>query len=367
MMKIGITTFQRAHNFGAQMQMYALYTFLKHKGYDVWILDYHCPPVEDSYLDTNLFRNPRRFLTKRIYPGIELFLKSIKSSIMGYQKIKCQRFSDFLANNFQLTKRFDKAEELPSDFDVLITGSDQLWNYYITKGRRKVYFLDNNGDLDALPKRISYAISAEKKRYPELIADKDYIKKALSGFSWISVREKALAELLNTEMDIPAEVAIDPTLFLTREDCLKVAVKPKEKHYLCVYRVNKTSYLSKLAKKIANERGLKIVNVYAANTAYSKSECQGPREILGYICYADAVLTSSFHGTVFSIINHKDFYSTYDAPSERVQNILSVLGMESRFIGTISDYKAFSCVQFDDNKIRGLVGESQTKLLNAIK
>lgn len=366
-MKIGITTFQRAHNFGAQMQMYALYNFLRQKGYDVWILDYHCPPVENTYTETNLFRNPRRFLSKRIYPGIELFIMSLKSAIMGYQKIKCQRFSGFLTNNFQLTQRFDKAEELPINFDVLITGSDQLWNYYLTKGRRKVYFLDNNGDLNALPKRVSYAISAEKKYYPELIADKEYIEKALSGFTWISVREKALAELLKSNMNIPAEVATDPTLFLTHEDCLKIAVEPKEEHYLCVYRVNRTSYLSRLANKIARERGLKIVNVYAANTAYSKAECQGPKEILGYICYADAVLTSSFHGTVFSIINHKDFYCAYDAPSERVQNILSVLGMENRFIRSFSDYKGFSNVQFDDNKIRSLAQDSQTRLLNAIK
>lgn len=364
-MKIGITTFQRAHNFGAQMQMYALYSFLRQKGYDVWILDYRCSPTEDLYTETNLFRNPRKFLSKRIYSGIKLLIRSLRSSIKGYQKIKCQRFSDFLTNNFQLTKSFDKYKDLPTDFDVLITGSDQLWNYNITNGRQPVYFLDN-GEIAALPKRISYAVSAEKKYYSDLIADKEYVKRALADFSWVSVREKALADLLMANMNIQADVVTDPTLFLTREDCLKIAVKPKKEHYLCVYRVSNTSYLSKLAKIIAKECGLKIVNVTAATVAYSKAECQGPREILGYICYADAVLTSSFHGTVFSIINNIDFYCAYDAPSERIQNILSLLGMEDRFISSINDYQGFTSVQFDDSKIRNLVEDSQNRLLKAI-
>lgn len=364
-MKIGITTFQRAHNFGAQMQMYALYTFLKQKGHDVWILDYHCPPVEDLYTETNLFRNPRKFLSKRICSGVELLYKSLKSYIKGYQKIKCKRFSDFLTCHFQLTQRFDSEKDLPTDFNVLITGSDQLWNYEITKGRRPVYFLDN-GERDALPKRVSYAVSAEKKYYSDLIADKEYIMSVLDSFSWVSVREKALAEMLKTNMNIQADVVTDPTLFLTREDCLRIAVKPKLEHYLCVYRVSNTSYLSKLAKIIAKDRGLKIVNVAAATVAYSKAESQGPREILGYICYADAVLTSSFHGTVFSIINHKDYYCAYDAPSARIQNILSVLGMEDRFICSINDYKGFSNVQFDDSKIEEVVENSKNMLLKAI-
>ena len=79
-MRIGITTFQRAHNFGAQMQMFALYSLLKKLGNDVWILDYHCPSVEDNYNETNLFRNYSKFLSKRIYPGMVLLWKRIEKN-----------------------------------------------------------------------------------------------------------------------------------------------------------------------------------------------------------------------------------------------------------------------------------------------
>lgn len=366
-MKIGITTFHRAHNFGAQMQMYALYNFLKKHGNDVWIFDYHCPPVEDSYMELNLFCHPRRFLTKSIYSCFVLFLKCLRASIMGYQRMKCQRFSDFLTNNFQLTRRFDKAEDLPVDFDVLITGSDQLWSYYITEGRREVYFLDNKSSLAKMPRKVAYAVSVEKSHYKELIEDKDYVRKALNSFHWVSVRERALADMLGNEIGIKADVVLDPSLFLTREDCLKIAIKPQVNHYLCVYRVDHTSYLPKLAKRIAKEKNLKIVYINAALKAYNKSECYGPCEILGYICYADAVLTSSFHGTAFSIINHKDFYSAYDVPTERVQNLLKVLGLQNRFLVKLDDYRGFEEVLYDDVVLNEYVSASQDSLLDSLK
>ena len=94
-MKIGITTFQRAHNFGAQMQMYALYNFLRSHGHDVWILDYHCAPVEDVYIDQKYYRNIRRYLRKNILYGIKLLFGDIRSLVCGYQKKKINRFINF--------------------------------------------------------------------------------------------------------------------------------------------------------------------------------------------------------------------------------------------------------------------------------
>ena len=350
-MKIGIITFQRAHNFGAQMQMYALYNLLKGEGHDIWILDYHNPAVEDVYI--------RRTL------GFKRIIYCIKSIILGYQRKKIRSFLKFICDNFNLTERFDKLEDLSMNFDLLITGSDQLWDYYITGGRKEAYFLDNV-NANHVTKKISYAISAEGKHYELLVQDKEYVKKALSDFSWLSVREKSLSLMLKKEMGIDSDVVCDPTLFLTREECKRIAIRPKETKYLCVYRVNKTSYLTKLAEIISAERGLKIVNVYASLYAKDKSESYGPREILGYICYADAVLTSSFHGTVFSIINHIDFYSAYDTDTSRVQYLLDKLGYSDRFLKCMTDYDSFSPITFDDSKLYSFANFSRIKLIDAI-
>lgn len=365
-MKIGITTFQKAHNFGAQMQMYALYNFLRSKEHDVWILDYHCPPVEDPYVSMTFYKNIRRYLRKNIFYGIKLLFNDIRSLVCGYQKKKINRFINFTLENFQLTKRFDDNHDMPMDFDILITGSDQLWNYQITKGRRQVYFLDNSSEMKLPPARIAYAVSVEKNSFQHLLDDKDYVKKVLRQFSWVSVREKALADILRNQLDIIADTVIDPSLFLSKKDCMKIAIKPKENNFLCVYRVNHTSYLTRLAKSIAKERGLKIVYINAATIALDKAGSYGPREILGFICYADLILTSSFHGTAFSIINKKNFYSAYDGESSRVQNLLNILGLDNRFLSSYNDYSGFENVIYNEEKLCSYTRQSQELLLDAI-
>ena len=188
----------------------------------------------------------------------------------------------------------------------------------------------------------------------------------IGNFYWVSVRENSLEEMLHQQMGISADTVVDPSLFLSREDCLKIAIKPKETNYICVYRVNHTSYLNRLAKKIAKEKGLKVVYVNAATIAMSKADSYGPREILGYICYADVVLTSSFHGTAFSIINKKNFYSAYDGESSCVQGLLHILGLGSRFLSSYCDYHGFKDAAYNEEKMVSYAKHSQELLLNAI-
>jgi hypothetical protein len=366
-MKIGIITFQRAHNFGAQMQMYALYTFLKNQGHDVWILDYHCSAVEDGYAQKNPLKPFRRFVRKNILVGAIDFIKSFNSYVRGYQKKKVESFDSFLYDNFQLTKRFEYPEDMPTDFDVLIIGSDQVWNYKITGGRYEPFFLDNGNDDEALPRRIAYAPSCEKYAFAQLQNDKDYLKHIFSKFHWISVREKALGDFLTETINIKADTVLDPTLLLSREDYLKIAIKPKKEHYLCVYRVSASKKLQKVAKQIAKEKGLEIVEIYASTIAKDKAEAYGPREILGYLCYADVIVTSSFHGTAFSIINRKDFYSVYNKSSVRVANILKSIGLENRMITAEYQYGAFASVTFNEKCIINHLEHSKTLLLTALQ
>lgn len=365
-MKIGITTFQRAHNFGAQMQMFALYDSLRKLGHDVWILDYHCPAVEDNYVRVNPFKPVSKFISKRIYPGIFALVEAIKVSLHDYQSQKIRKFDAFLKKNFQLTNRFSSIEGMPTDFDILITGSDQLWNYSITKGRHPIYFLDNPNIDRSLTTCISYAVSVEANHFKELEQDEDYVRQALSKLAWVSVREKVLEEFLYNKFNIKSETVLDPTLFLTKEQCFLLAERPQENHYLCVYRVSRTDYLDSLAKVMAKELGLSIVTIHSSTMASSQEECYGPREILGFICYSDVVLTSSFHGTALSIINRKNFYSAYNGSSSRVQNILESFGLENRMLTRKEDYRGYSQVNYDEVRIESVIKKSKSLLLNAL-
>ena len=363
-MKIGIITFQRAHNLGAQFQMYALYSFLRLQGHDVAILDYYCPMIEDGYIKE--FPTWKRYVSKNIYAG----LARLCSEIVGhfyYQKKKRMAFECFLNDFFVLTERFDAPNNLPTGFDVLITGSDQVWNYKLTGGRKEPYFLDNNREGRFPSKRIAYAPSIERSQFDSFVSDKEYINGILSKFDWVSVREKSLAELLKSTIDIKADTVIDPTFLLSREDYLKIAIRPQVSNFLCLYRVTQNKNLYKTAKKIAKERGLKIIYAHSSGITTDKAGAYGPREMLGLLCYADVIVTSSFHGTAFSIINRKDFYSVYDVPSVRVQDLLAELHLSERMITATTPYTSFSSITYDEQLIINYINHSKHLLLQSLK
>ena len=364
-MKIGIITFQRAQNFGAQMQMYALRTFLGNQGHDVWILDYHCPNVEDRYL--NVFRPIGKFLNKYYLPDFKLFVKSLNAVSRGFHQQKVHAYNRFLTDFFQLTKRFENKEDMPINFDVLITGSDQVWSYFETKGRKEPFFLDNGSNDGKDPILMSYAASVEMRYYPLLLADKDYVSNALKRFRYVFTREQSLANFISNEIGIPSKAVIDPTLLLNKEDYLKIAIKPKEDHYLLVYRVTPNEYIDDTAKLISEELGLKIVYSHSSYISTDKTGMYGPREMLGYFCYADAIVTSSFHGTAFSIINRKDFYCVYDKPQSRISDLLSALRISSDRVLIGEDaYKGFTKVSYDEDAIKDFKSKSVDLLAEAL-
>ena len=364
-MKIGIITFQRAQNFGAQMQMYALRTFLGNQGHDVWILDYHCPNVEDRYL--NVFRPIGKFLNKYYLPDFKLFVKSINAVLSGYHQQKVHAYNRFLSDFFKLTERFENKEDLPIDFDVLITGSDQVWSYFETKGRKEPYFLDNGSNDGKAPILISYAASVEMKYYFLLLSDKDYVCTALKRFQYVFTREQSLANFISNDIGIPSKAVIDPSLLLNKDDYIKIAIKPKEEHYLLVYRVTPNKYIDDIAKLISEELGLKIVYSHSSYIATDKTGMYGPREMLGFFCYADAIVTSSFHGTAFSIINRKDFYCVYDKPQSRISDLLLALQISSDRVLIGKDaYKGFTKVSYNEDAINAFISKSVDLLVGTL-
>ena len=82
----------------------------------------------------------------------------------------------------------------------------------------------------------------------------------------------------------------------------------------------------------------------------------GPSEFLTYIKNSEFVLTNSFHGTVFSILYKKNFYSIYSRDS-RKDNLLNMLNLNSRHIYSLeninlSDDIDYNKVYLELNKCR---------------
>ena len=324
-MKIGILTFHCAHNYGAVLQCYALQETLKNMGHKVEIIDYR-----PSYLITPYkIWNIQRFLS----PTPQEFIKKIikESLTLRHRPSRYKKFQEFIYNRLNLSQ----TKSVTENYDAYIIGSDQIWNPQITKGFDPNYFGYFN-----FPKKnkkyISYAASMEKIQLTNY--EKEYFSKALKNFDSISVRENNLSNLLQPLTDKPIKIVLDPTLLANPIVWNDLAKVPQyKKQYVIVYQIRESEHTQLIAQKIAKDLNLDVVNLKASPRWYSKKtliQNASPEDFLGWIKHASCIITTSFHGTAFSIIFNRPFYyiKLNDGNDSRSSSLLENIGLSNRII-----------------------------------
>ncbi len=323
MKKIGIITFHRAHNYGAVLQCYALSHILSKMGYQVEVIDYYPSYLHNQY---NLLPS--------IKNGIVLWFKTlIKLIPILNVKIKRMRlFNSFISSLPLSAYQYDENIDEIKGYDILIFGSDQIWNPLLSNGVDKVFsgFFKHDGTLF-----VSYAASTN----PRICSDeyKHYFEKILNSFDRISVRENSLSNYLNAIRVNSSIVVLDPVLLLNKKEWSSIAISPKEENYLLIYTVPQSPLVRKHAEFIAKAKGLQIIEITpAAKNVRGKEYRQvvGPRQFLGYFQNASYVVTTSFHGTAFSIKFEKQFSNIQlgTPVDDRAYNLLEIVGLQEHAI-----------------------------------
>lgn len=325
-MKIGILTFHNAYNAGAVLQTFALQSFLSSLGHDVEVLDYRNKKIEERY---KLFsfrsmpkRNPIRFvkyLLNRIYRKRMYYL--FRCDVDKYLRISPK------INNFLDIYKQEK--------DLIVIGSDQLWNNSLTGYNDPFYWAEFT--QSGRTKAITYAICMNSDTISE--EDVNYIRHNISNFSAISVRETPLADFLSnlTEMDI--HVSLDPTLMINRNVWTRMPIidkKPTSQKYVCVYAILERAKVIDEARKLASSNGFQLIVMEPIADVSLFNNRYNPATLLGFIsaiANAEYVVTSSFHGLAFSIIFHKEVFVFGDSgKNERMRSLLDKLGIMDHFV-----------------------------------
>lgn len=318
-MKIGILTFQRAYNYGAVLQAYALQRAISKLGADSEIIDYINSSTQEKI---KLFRYNSKYSLKN---NILKFFKDF------YRVGKQRKFNYFLKTytvlSFKPFYTFDEMVELDKQdvYDSYIVGSDQVWNIGNNGGDKTflLAFVKNN------KKRNSYAASFGScklnKEQTELYA------KELSHFNIITVREENALDSFPFLIENDAHVVLDPTLLLDKEDYLKIISKRLVKRrYAFLYTVPKADRLRSFAKEYCKKNGLILIDIKKSYKAFVES---APEDFLSFIANAEMVFTNSFHGTAFSIIMERQFITEVNSPKTknvRSYDLLKLLGLLNR-------------------------------------
>ncbi len=325
-MKIGILTFSSAFNFGAVLQCYGLYEAIKSLGHDVAVIDYR--PSYLSSIQRNLtIRQITKYILSYVTYGSDIYLRRKVNS--AYLKFEHQ--------NMQLTKPCFNVVEISKEilpFDYIVVGSDQVWNPRYNAHDVAWYGLDGYSS----PRWITYAASAGSTEFTreELL----FLKNKLSNFCHISVREPFLRDMIQSlsskERDVP--IVLDPSLLAEPSIWYRWEKPIETDDYILTYQARESDDVFRIAREVSKQLGgIKIIPIdFYPNVKKNgyKKYIASPSDFISLIKNARCVITTSFHGTAFSILCKTPFYTIRleDGADGRAANLLQQLGLSNRML-----------------------------------
>ena len=321
-MKIGILTYYRSHNYGAMLQAVALRRVLQDMGHSVFYLDYWPQHQKNIYMlfDWEVFW--RGGFRHKVH-CLRLFLKTLIPKLM-----RRYNFYHFYRINIRPFVRSKKDQ-----YDVIVYGSDQIWRKQgWGYGYNPVYFGKNGFNAS---KHVSYAASMGS--LPDNPEDIQTIREYFNCLDVISVREEELQRFLKEQYSIYSEHTIDPTFLLTKEEWKGFVGKKRiiSQPYLLFYDLQEGAFNTKEVDAFASKIGLQVIRI-SGKADYmprpSDRNTDGPFEFLNLVCYADFVITSSFHGLVFALIFQKPFFIRSIENRSRVESLLSIVNLRKRLL-----------------------------------
>lgn len=325
-MKIGIITIHYGINYGSALQSYALAKYISKQGKKVEVINY----IPDRYT-----KKRRYFSTNKSLRGLKkaVYLLCVAPNTFRYQVL----FDSFINKYIPIGKKCYSLDELKNkynDYDVLITGSDQVWNTDYNEGIDQAYYLTFGGKNSRL---VSYAASCGKDAFS--VEEKAICIEYWKKFDAISLREDVTTEWFKSIGFNDAVNVLDPVFLLSQNEWKKIMPKREIKeHYVFIYALDgDTKKAIKVANKIAKLHQLKVVMVSYGHVWSHEEGCdyylagRDPRRFLALIYYADYVVTNSFHGIAFSLRFRKQFIPLKrEKYNNRIESMLRLVKLEDR-------------------------------------
>lgn len=342
-MKIGVVTYWESDdNYGQQLQCFALQTFLRLRGHDVFLIKYapkkntHTSSLKKFIKYFACLFNPTLRKAHTLWKNEQL-LKEKNKKLNKQRLFESFRFT-YIKSTDIVYQSIDELRSNPPEADVYITGSDQVWNNPLSDPNTAGWFLD----FGTTQRKISYAASMGRNlNAVEMSSFSELLKK----FYAVGVRELTLCDLCRQCGYENAELVLDPTLLL-KSDSYPIENKVgTEEPYMFVYVLNVCTsqelYWDSL-DFFVKQNSLKV-NVVGSSGYFQARNiipdvnniCATIPQWLGFIRNARCVVTTSFHGIVFSVLMHRPFLAIlltnrYSKGNNRIIDFLMRIGLSER-------------------------------------
>lgn len=350
-MKIKLVTFAPHPNFGTCLQSYALNKVLRDMGHNVefiyngretkpiTILGYakrgirkivrlllpltfvesikkHKEHKGNANADPVILSLPNHTFLNLLskFPFYSSLYKCYKCKNLQWKKVYKFTYED---GNFKMRRIYThkQYEEVTSDADLFITGSDQIWNPFCG-GYNPMMLLEfvNDGT-----KCVSYSSSiSQPEIHPSI---KSRMKTALQKFSHIAVREQRSVDLLNQLLGRnDVKLVVDPTYLLPANEWEEFGNKSvlefelPEKYIFCYFvgckRADVYEQMVQDVKAFTGIENVITLDCYNRDLNYGGGRLYkdaGPYEWVYLLRHASYVCMDSFHATVFALKFQKEF------------------------------------------------------------
>lgn len=340
--RVGVITLSHFENYGSVLQTFATQHILSSWSNNVEIIRYRPGGEIPQPIYIRLIHLiQQKGFRNALSSTVEFILNNTyhKNHLASQKRI----FSEFRSKYILFTeKTYPDETSLKTDlpeYDIYIAGSDNIWGvgddgkFHPGKGQYFLTFAPPN------KLKLSYATSMGIPKIHPSHADE--FRRYLENIDHISVRGESTAKFLEELTGRDVANTLDPTLLLTKEEWAEEfnLIPQSDKPYILVYVIYKfprKSEIYRFSKILSKITGLNIKHIgYHYKHGLPHYNDVSVEEFLNLFMNASYVITNSFHGTLFSIIFRKTFYTfpPIDYPT-RITDMLSLISLRDRYIQT---------------------------------
>lgn len=290
-MKIGIVTINDIRpNYGNRLQNYAVDYVLQKRG---------C-------ITETLYVERKKGIKKTVKDLIHsvTFYRLSKNPAARRCAVKKRRKFDRFNRRYLRMRHVESFDGLSEQYDYFVVGSDQVWNPSWYNDKKKEAYLLTFADRE---QKICFSPSFGIAELPP--EWKEHFRTHLNRFGDISVRENEGAAIVKELTGKEAEVLIDPTLMLGKEEWLRIADTVKsvgEEDYILTYFLgDRGTEVNEVIEQLNGEKHMKVYHLLDMDNPDLFTA--DPSQFIGLFSNASLILTDSFHACVFSFIFDKPF------------------------------------------------------------
>lgn len=326
------------------LQAYATQEAIEKLGYSCELINYRMKTQKEFY---TLLRT--RYGINNMINDL-LLLPDINKRIL-----RAAKFELFMEKYMKVSQEYnepEQLEELKDAYDIVVSGSDQIWNKQSNELARAEFKYITPYYLKQFNcRKISYASSLAGM-------DDEYLQKVeplLRQFSHVSMREEAGVKRMKEVLGYKTTNVLDPTFLLKGTEWAKklnLQEHVNGKKYYMYYSLSggKHGYLeaTKALSLITDEICMKQDANVIAITPFlhiKATDCivpivdAGPREFLSLLYNSIGIITNSYHGTILSVNLNKPFVSLCNVgvADNRKIDILKKLNLDDQIITSGED------------------------------